>query len=166
MENKNWLEEIKKFKKEMESEKEFSPREKEILLGAYAEKLIFEKFKKSEKVNQLISDNSEKKEKILNIPDSFASLINEVQVNQHTDYVLLAVYYLVIKKGFESVTVKDITNEYKKAYLKPSNTNVYLVNLTRRGFLMPVEKKEGKIAFTITRGGIKSVEDLFENEHE
>jgi len=151
---------MKEFKKELDSEEGFSPREKEILFENMAKKVLKEP----------VPLESEEKPKPKKIPDnevaldSFISLINKAQIKQHTDYILGVVYYLVTQKNYDGVNPKDISIEYKKAYLKPTNTSVYLVNLTKKGLLMPAGEKEGATAFSITRSGIKHMEELLNGE--
>ena len=159
---KKWFDKIKELKKELDIEEDFSSREKEIIFEIGVQRIIEEgKLKKDKKVGV---PNLEEKNNKIDLPESFASLSNKAKLNQHNDYVLFAIYHLVIQEGYDGATVKNVVEEYKKAYLKPSNTNVYLANLSRRGLLMPTEKKEGKAAFTITKTGINYVEELLSQD--
>ena len=165
MDIENFVKRLKEVKKKLDAAEGFSPRENEIMFEICARK----------EAADLAPDNDiikpanipvAKPETVSNVPETFASLVNHGKINQHSDYVLFATYNLIMQKNYESVVVKDIVEEYKRAYLKPSNTNVYLANLSRRGLLMPTQKKEGKVAFIITRDGIKYVEELLENARE
>ena len=158
-----YFEQVKKFKEELGTLEWLSPREKEIVLGSWLKNPSLHSRERKDKGTKIDSVQGYE-EKNINIPESFASLVNLAKSTQHSDYVILAVYKLIFQDKCESVSVKDIAEEYKKAYIKPSNTNVYLANLSKRGLLMPTEKKEGKAAFIITKLGIKYVEDLLNNE--
>jgi len=160
-----YFEEIRKFKQELDLQEEFSTREKEIILEVW---MLKDPSKNPTTIPQPTATTEIVQEETVkeNFPDSFASLINRAKTNQHSDYIILAVYHLAIQKSYENVSVKDINDEYKKAYIKPTNTNVYLANHSRKGLLMPTEKKEGKAAFTITRDGITYVEALLNQNGE
>ena len=167
MKFKSYFEKVKEFKKELDVREEFSPREKEIILESWLKNIPSQLGKKEDSNNvEITSPRLDEEKRQIQIPESFASLINKAKSTQHSDHIMLAVYYIVIQKNYESASVKDIGDEYKKAYLRPSNTNVYLANLSRRGLLMPTEKKEGKAAFIITRSGINYVEELLNRNGE
>ena len=160
MNNKEFITKMKELKQELEKYSEFSEKEKEILFDNLSRKMLFEE----EQIRDNLIALQHKKSSInQNFSESFASLINRAKVSQHMDYVMLASYHLIKNEGLESFSVKDVNLEYKKAYVKPSNTNVFLVNLVKKGLLMSAGKREGNIAFAITREGIKYVEDLLQN---
>lgn len=159
--NKTMLDEIQKFKNNLEKRTDFSEDEKKRLFDIYADHFISLNIKPSR-----ISINSEKNfsEQFTLKQSSFASLVSKAKISQHTDIVLFAIYYLVLGEKYESVNVKDIHKEYKNALLKTStNTNVYLRNLVRAGLIMPNGKKEGLVAFTITQQGKDKVEEAIKN---
>lgn len=154
------IEEMKKFKKRLESESDFTDEEKRNLFKAVAESVLQQEEITTKKKPTTQSPYPKENQTTL---ESFTSLINKTKINQHNDYILGAVYYLIVKEGYGLVNVKDINEQYKKAYLKTTNTNVYVVNLAKKGFLMPDGKKEGTTAFKITREGIKYIEELIQN---
>jgi hypothetical protein len=165
MEIKEIIRLISEFKHELDSFKEFSPQEKEIILGRYTES-VMNKEAIPKKYLAEIPEEPKQNPSFAISNDTFAGLVTKAKISQHNDYVLFAVYHLVIQKNMESVTVKEIEEEYKKARIKPSsNTTVYVTNLTKAGssLLMQVDKKEGVNAFTITRNGIVYVEEVLKN---
>ena len=136
MKFKNYFEKVKEFKKELDTQEEFSPREKEIILESWLKNIPSQLGKKEDSNNvEITSPRLDEEKRQIQIPESFASLINKAKSTQHSDHIMLAVYYIVIQKNYESASVKDIGDEYKKAYLRPSNTNVYLANLSIVSFL-------------------------------
>ena len=162
MDGKKFIEKMKEFKKELESETDFSPREKEILFENVAKLHLSGESLPRKKEKEIKTSSSRSSENQTEF-DSFTSLINKTKISQHNDYVLGAVYYLMVVEGYENVNVKNIIEEYKKAYLKQTNIGVYLVNLTKKGLLMSAGKKEGVGVFAITREGIKYMEEILKN---
>lgn len=154
------IEEMKKFKKKLEFERDFTDEEKRDLFKAVAENVLQQEKIPKKKEYKAQSISSEENQVAI---ESFTSLINKTKINQHNDYVLGVVYYLIMRERYDIVNVKDINDQYKKAYLKPTNVNVYVVNLAKRGLLMPSGKKEGTTAFKITREGIRYIEELLQN---
>lgn len=157
MQNNNLFDELKEFEEEL-NKTPFSPRQKEILFQEKARVLM-------NKSQEYISGIQEAHEvqQIKQMPDSFSSMVNRAGVNQHMDFVLFAVYHRVINLRDENASTKDINEEYQMARMKSSNTNVFLNNLVRKGLLMSQGKREGLAVFTITRDGVKYVEEKLEN---
>ena len=157
MENKKLFEQMENFQEELDKTN-FSQRQKEILYQEKARSLLTSV---SEIKTNILREN--KIAQVREMPDSFSSIINRAGVNQHIDFVLLAVYHKIINLGEENANTKDINEEYQLARMKSSNTNVFLNNLVRKGLLMPNGKKDGITAFTITRDGVKYVKEKLEN---
>ncbi|GEM_PF-5115249 len=155
--NEDLFQKMKKFEEEL-LKTDFSPRQKEILFQEKARMLINE----SKETNSG-SQKAPNAQQIKEMPDSFSSMVNRAGISQHMDFVLFAVYHRIINLGNENVNIKDINEEYQLARMKSSNTSVFLINLVRRGSLMSQGKRDGLASFTITRDGVKYVEEKLKN---
>ncbi len=161
MEVNRIIQKIKEAKEKISENQEFfSEKEKQIIFENIVKKILFEEeeqaFRKPLPIPQ--------KSKEIIVEDSFRSLINKAGISQHKDYILFAAYYLIVKENYEKINVKDINYQYKKAYLKPStNPSVFLIELTKKGLLMQVGKKDGISAYSITKEGIDYVEGFLKN---
>lgn len=160
MENQKLFEEMEKFQKDLEKTN-FSPRQKEILYQEKVRNLLLQSVPIVEKVEPMPKLDPRRE-----MPDSFSSFVNRAGISQHIELVLFAVYYRIINLGEENVHVKDINTEYQLARIKSSNTSVFLNNLVKKGLLMLDGKKEGLTAFTITRDGVKYVEEKLNDGNE
>ena len=154
---------VKQFKKDLDAEGGFNEYEKKILFEKYSEQVI------AGHEGAVIKESA-----LVGIPSSsviskcgastFASLKAKAKVTVHKDIVLLATYYLIIEQNYESITVKDIKEEYKKAYLKPSaNPSVDIRDLVKLGLMMPIGKKAGIGTFSITQAGMDRVTEVLNN---
>lgn len=157
MKTKDLFKQMEDFQEELDKTN-FSQRQKDILYQEKARSLLTSV---SEAKTNILEKN--KIVQVREMPDSFSSIINRAGVNQHMDFVLLAVYHKIINLGEENANTKDINEEYQLARMKSSNTNVFLNNLVRKGLLMSNGKKDGLTAFTITRDGVRYVEEKLKN---
>ena len=156
------FEKIKEFKQELSKQSFINENEKNIVFEKFLES-IFNIRTVSENKSPDLFDISGKKEKLG--VSTFASLINRINIKSHTDIVLLATFYLVIHRNYESVTVKEILEQYKLSKRKPStNTSVYISSNLKNGHMMLADKKDSNNAYTITHEGIQYVEEMLKNE--
>lgn len=161
---KEYFEKIKEFKKQLESEDGIEKEDKKVIEKIFIENLFRSDYKQP--VPEPFSSKSqpEKDESLASDCDeTFAGMVNKTKFNQHPDLVLLSVYYQ-IKKGNKSVTISEIDELYKSAYLKRSSNTRMFVNVNlKKGNLMEGESKDGKTACTITRQGINYIEEALKN---
>lgn len=162
---KEYFKTIKEFKNQLDSEKDIADEDKKIIKKIFIENLFRSDFKRIVDVPFSSESLGEKKESLaLEGEQTFAGLVNKTKFNQHPDLVLLAVYYLIKSKSYSSVTVAEIDELYKSAYLKKSSNTRMFVNVNlKKGYLMEGESKEGKNTCTITRDGIIYVEEVLKN---
>lgn len=151
------------FKKELEKEENISPSEKEIFKKNFI-KSLFRDIKSLTVLSTEIEAQLPEQKSHPAEFQTFAGLVNTTKFTQHPDRVLLAVYHLFKYKNYESITVAEIEEQYKSAYIKKSSNTKMFVNVNiKKGYLMDVDQKDGKSACMITRDGLKYIEEVLKN---
>lgn len=154
---KEVLSRIEEFKELLDSRQKLNNDDKKIVFEKYVELALSRGRPHIDNPSNIVQEREPKKSVFGNAP--FAELVRKTKLKRHSDLVLLAIYDLMINKGYESVTTSEIMEQYKSALLKPSqNTSADIRHIRSKGFMMPGELKDGKMSFKITMSGIEYIE--------
>lgn len=96
------------------------------------------------------------------LPESLAEFLKQKgSPTQHNILVVIFGYWLFHKKNYQSFNIKDIGDCYSDARISEStNTSTYLNEAQGDGYFKRLdEKKDNRVAWTITLTGDKYVEE-------
>lgn len=160
----NVLDKIEDMSKNLSKMTAFTPDERLVILREYSHAL-FLKSVETEFISTSTSVNTPSQAGV--ISKTFAEMLREAGMRQHPDIVLLAIYFLNMKKNLTSVTVADIEGQYAQAMLKLSSNTNAMINLNRKkGFIQEAEeKKDSKKAFKMTLSGVSYIENFIVNDN-
>ena len=99
--------------------------------------------------------------------ESLREFFNKYKIKSDTDKVLLIIYFLETQRGFEEVSIKEISECFKEIReVLPKNPSDKFYNLSKRGLIMPGKPDPKKINFwKYTDSGKKYLKKL-ENGNE
>ena len=159
---KEILSKIEAFKGVLNSRDALNDEDKKIVFQKYVELALVGS--KPSLGDSSMATRTEQQKNSLFGDAPFAELVRKTKLKKHSDLILLAMYDLMINKGYESVTTVEITDQYKGALLKPSaNPSADIRNIRSKGFMMPGEPKDGKMSFKITLSGMEYIEEVLNN---
>lgn len=91
---------------------------------------------------------------------SISEFIRKLKFKKHTNMVLGFAYFLEKFSGVKEFSPADINNCYYEAKMESSNTSQMIIQLIRRGHLMPAKTKDKKKKlYTLTMSGIQFIDD-------
>lgn len=159
---KEILSKIEAFKEILECRDKLSNEDKKVVFEKYVE-LALAGNKPGLSVSSVVPQIQQPKNRLFG-DAPFAELIRKTKLKRHSDLVLLAIYDLMVNKGYEAVTTAEIMDQYKSALLQPSaNTSADIRHIRSKGLMMPGEPKDGKMSFKITMSGIEYIEEVLNN---
>lgn len=160
---KEMLSEIEAFKEVLNGRSNLNGEDKKVIFEKYVG-LVLARGRSGQIVSSRPSPEQQPRATTLFGDAPFAELVRKTKLKKHSDLVLLAIYDLMVNKGYESVTTAEITGQYKSALLKPSsNPSADIRNIRSKGLMMPGEQKDGKMSFKITMSGIEYIEEVLKN---
>ncbi|MEM3577588.1 MAG: hypothetical protein QXX51_03925 [Candidatus Bathyarchaeia archaeon] len=100
--------------------------------------------------------------KVKALPGSLVEFLkSKGNPKEHIDRIIVFSYWLFYKENLKSYNVDDIAKCYDEARTaKPANINALMNKLQAKGYLKPLEEKEGKKAWVITQTGEEYVEKM------
>jgi len=109
---------------------------------------------------ELLRDQETVKTLQVNKPISLQELMNEKKPKNDVETTLIFGYYIETILRKETFNTRDITECYKKAKEKiPPNVSDKIKMNVQNGWMMPVDKKGALFNYTLTRSGIKKIEN-------
>ncbi len=153
------IENIEQFKNLLEGRNGLTQEEKKMILEKFVDKTLHTPEEEAQ-----VQKGTHDFVKRISTNAPFAEMIRKSKIKQHPDLVLLATYDLIVNKDYESVTTADIMGQYKSAVVQPSaNTSADIRQNKMKGYMMSVDKKDGKMAFKITMSGTDYIEGVLKN---
>ena len=133
-----------------------------------SEEFVTKKFAELEEYLEQIIPPAEEKEKIdeeieEELPDTLPEfLYQKGDPQRFVEKTLVFVYWLKYKKQIDPFNFSDIEECYEESMIpKSKNISRDLRNIIREGLIMRLdEKKEGQIAYRLTRSGIRTIEEM------